>query len=252
MRLADKAAVVTGAAGDIGRAIALELAREGARVAVSDPSFLAAEDLSDKIKARGGKALPVEADPAVEADMARLFDQAASSFGRLDIAVHSAELRRDALLETMTEAQWAEVLSVQLTGGFHTARFARPFLARQGGGRILFVAAPAPAGLGEPGQANFAAANAGLAGLTRALAIELGRYNITVNCLAPDFIETKTTREAARRQGLYMDDYKKAVLARIPLRRLGTVEDVARVAVFLASDDAAYVSGQVLYVRGGP
>lgn len=252
MRLKDKAAVVTGAAGDLGRAIALELAREGARVAVCDPSFLAAEDLADKIKALGAKALPVEADPAVEADMARLFDQAAASLGRLDIAVHSAELRRDAPLETMTEAQWTAVLNAQLTAGFHLARFARPLLARQGGGRILFVAAPAPAGLGEPGQANFSAANAGLAGLTRALAIELGRYNVTVNCLAPDFIDTKTTREAARRLGLFMDDYKKAVLSRIPLRRLGAPEDVARVAAFLASDAAAYVSGQVINVRGGP
>jgi len=252
VKLADKAAVVIGAAGDIGGAIALELARQGAKVAVSDPSFLAAEDLADKIKTLKVKALPVEADPGVEADMAALFDKADKTFGRLDIAVHAVELRRDALLETMTEAEWSEVLNAQLTGGFHAARFARPHLARQGCGRILFVAAPAPAGLGEPGQANFSAASAGLAGLTRALSIELGRYNITVNCLCPDFIETKTTREAARRQGLFMDDYKKAVLARIPLRRLGDPQDVARVAAFLASDDAAYVTGQVINVRGGP
>jgi 3-oxoacyl-[acyl-carrier protein] reductase len=117
---------------------------------------------------------------------------------------------------------------------------------------MVLVGSPIPAGLGSPGQANYCTANAGLVGLTTSLAIELGPHDITVNCIAPDFIDTKMTREAARRDGLFMDDFKRAVLAKIPLRRLGSADDVAAVALFLASDEAGYVSGQVINVRGGP
>jgi NAD(P)-dependent dehydrogenase (short-subunit alcohol dehydrogenase family) len=125
-------------------------------------------------------------------------------------------------------------------------------MVRQGHGRIVLIGSPVPAGLGSPGQSNYCAANSGLAGFTRSLAIELGPHDITVNCIAPDFIETAMTREAARRDGLFLDDFKKAVLATIPLRRLGTVDNVAAVALFFASDEAAYVTGQVINVRGGP
>ena len=119
-------------------------------------------------------------------------------------------------------------------------------------GKIIIIASPVPPDLGRPGNLNYSAASAGLIGMTTSLAIELGSYNINVNCIAPDFIETAMTRENIKKDGMFLDDFKKVALARIPLRRLGTVEDVANVALFLASDDSAYVSGQVIKVRGGP
>ena len=252
MRFTDKTAIVTGAADGIGKAIALKLSAEGANLVVDDERFMGAEDLSEKIKDMGGKALPVEADVSKMEDMERLFSEAVQAFGRVDIVVSNAGIRRDAPIHLMTETQWDEVISVQLKGCFNASRLAHRHMSEQGGGKIVIIAAPVPSGWGGPGQINFDAANAGLIGLTASLAIELGRYNINVNCVAPDFIETRMTRENIHQNDMYLDDFKKAALVRIPLRRLGTAEDVAEVAAFLASDQAGYVSGQVIKVRGGP
>lgn len=252
MRLRDNVAVITGAAGGIGRGIALKFAAEGADLLVTDRSFLAAESVSDKIAEMGGKAIPVQGDVSKMADMKAVFQQAASAFGKVDILVCSAGLRKDAPIHALSEDQWDEVIRVGLTGAFNCAKCAQELMVQQHNGKIVVIGSPVPSGLGGPGQANYSAANAGLRGLVTALAVELGPYNVNVNGIAPDFVETPMLREAAQRDGLYMDDFKKAVMAHIPLRRLGTPEDIANVALFLASDESAFVTGQMISVRGGP
>jgi 3-oxoacyl-[acyl-carrier protein] reductase len=252
MRLEKKVAVITGAAGDIGRAIALRFATEGARVVVNDLSEGAVESVCEAVKAAKGKALEAPGDVANREQMESIFERAAAKWGAMDILVFAAGVRVDAPIQSLSDEQWDQVMQVHVRGSFVCSQLAQEHMVRQGHGRIVLVGSPVPAGLGSPGQANYCAANASLVGLTTSLAIELGPHDITVNCIAPDFIETKMTREAARRDGLYMDDFKRAVLARVPLRRLGTVDDVAAVALFLASDESGYVSGQVINVKGGP
>jgi len=252
MRLDTRVAVVTGAAGGIGRAIALKFAAEGARVVANDLSLMAAESVSDKIKEMKRKALPVQADVSKAEDMERLFKKAAAAFGRVDILVLSAGVRKDAPAHAMTEADFDQVIDVYLKGCFNAVQQAQKYMVAQKYGKIIIIASPVPSGLGRSSEINYAAANAGLTGLTVSLAIELGKYDINVNCIAPDFIETQMVRESARREGMFMEDFKKIALARIPLRRLGTVEDVSNVALFLASDESSYVTGQVIKVSGGP
>jgi 3-oxoacyl-[acyl-carrier protein] reductase len=252
MRLEGKVAVITGAAGDIGRATALRFAAEGARVVVNDLSEGAVEAVHGAIKKARGKSLEAPGDVADREQMEAIFDRVAAKWGGIDILVFAAGVRIDGTIQNLDAAQWDQVMQVHLNGSFVCSQLAQKHMVERGHGRIVMVGSPVPAGLGSPGQANYCTANAGLVGLATSLAIELGPHDITVNCVAPDFIDTKMTREAARRDGLFMDDFKKAVLARIPLRRLGSADDVAGVALFLASDEAGYVSGQVINVRGGP
>jgi len=252
MRLEGKVAVITGAAGDIGRAIALRFAAEGARVVINDLSEGAVESVCKAVKAARGKALEAPGDVTSREQMEAIFERAAAKWGGIDILVFAAGVRVDATIQNLSAEQWDEVMQVHLKGSFVCSQLAQNHMVRQRHGRIVMVGSPIPAGLASPGQANYCTANAGLVGLTTSLAIELGPHDITVNCIAPDFIDTKMTREAARRDGLFMDDFKRAVLATIPLRRLGSADDVAAVALFLASDEAGYVSGQVINVRGGP
>ncbi len=252
MRLKDKVAIVTGAASGIGKGIALRFAEEGAHVVVNDRNLMAAESVSEKIESMGGKALPFEADVSKFDEVERLFAQAKDVFGKVHILVSNAGLRNDAPIHTMTAEQWDDGLRVQLKGCFNCAKVAQQYMVPQLDGKIVIVASPIPAGMGLPGQANYAAANGGLIGLTTSLATELGAYNINVNTIAPDFIDTPMTMESARNDDLYMDDFKKAALAFIPLRRLGTPDEVARVAVFLASSESSFVCGQVIGVKGGP
>ena len=252
MKLADKVAVITGSANGIGKGIALKFAEEGANIVVNDLSFLAAENLSDKIKDMGGEAIPVQADVSNSEDAGRLFQEAATAFGKIDILISNAGVKKDSPIHTMTEEQWDEVINVQLKGCFNTAKAAQEHMVQQNYGKIVIISSPIPPGLGRPGQANYSAANAGLIGLTTSLAIELGPYNINVNCIAPDFIETQMTRESARQDGMFMDDFKKIALVNIPLKRLGKVEDVGNVAAFLASDESSYMTGQIIKVCGGP
>jgi len=248
--------MITGGAGEIGKEIALKFAREGAVVAVGDLSFMAAESVTDMIKEMKRKALPFKADVTNPQEMEAMVGEVVSSYGKIDILVHCAGVRRDSPFHAMTDKGWDEVMNVQLKGCFTAVRLAQKYMVRDKYGKIVIIASPVPSdmeiSLGMVGQTNYDAANAGLMGLTTSLAIELGPYNINVNCVAPEFIETKMTREAVRRQGMYMDDFKKAVLTHIPLRRLGTVEDVSKTVLFLACEESDYVTGQVIRVKGGP
>ena len=245
MILDRRVALVTGGSRGIGRAIAEALAAAGARVAVNyRSSAAAAEEVVAGIRDRGGEAVAIQADVADGEQATRLVEQAAEAFGgRLDILVNNAGITRDSLILRMRPEQWDEVLDTNLRSLFFTCKAAARVMLRQRSGRIINIASVV--GLtGNVGQANYVAAKAGVIGLTKALARELGSRGITVNAIAPGLIATDMTDELSA-------EHRGALERRIALGRLGTPEDVAHAAVFLASDGAAYITGQVLVVDGG-
>ena len=252
MKLEKKVAVVTGAGRGIGKAIATKLAEEGARVVVSDVDLAFAESLAEKLKVMGREALAIKADVSNGQEVESMFEQAEQRFGGVDILVNNAGIRRDAPVHKISEKDWDSAIAVQLKGSFNCARAAQKYMVRQNYGKIVNLSSPVPASLGNRGQTSYASASAAIEGFTKALALELGRYNINVNCVAPDFIDTEMTRNTARKEGMYLDDFKRFALAQIPLRRLGTPEDVANVVLFLVCDESSFISGQVICVRGGP
>jgi 3-oxoacyl-[acyl-carrier protein] reductase len=252
MRLANKVAVVTGAGRGIGRAVAMRLAEEGAKVVVSDIEMSFAESVVQRIADAGGEAVPMTLNVTDWDQVEPLFEQVAERFGAIHILVNNAGARKDVAFHSLTEDQWDQALVVQTKGSFNCTLAAQKYMVRQNYGKIVNLSAPVPASLGEQGQAGYATASSALWGFTRALALELGRHNINVNCVAPDFVDTMMTRDLARRKGLYLSDVEKFTIAQVPLRRMGTPDDVANVVLFLASDEASFVSGQIIYVKGGP
>jgi 3-oxoacyl-[acyl-carrier protein] reductase len=252
MKLLDKVALITGAGRGIGKAIAFKFSDEGAKVIVNDIEIARAKNVAENLKGLGRQALAIKADVISKPEVEKMFEQIEREFGRVDILINNAGVRRDVIFSEMSEEDWEYVLSVQLKGSFNCTRGVQRFMISQAYGKIINISSPAPASLTKKGQVNFSTANAGLIGFTRALAVELGPYNINVNCIAPDFIDTEMTRRVMRNEGMYLDDLRKFVLAEIPLRKLGTAADVADVALFLASDESSFVSGQVIYVKGGP
>jgi 3-oxoacyl-[acyl-carrier protein] reductase len=242
--LTGKVAVVTGSSRGIGRAIALLLAKQGAKVVVnSSKSSAAAEDVVKEIKANGGEAVNVAADVSNQADAERLIKTAVDSFGRLDILVNNAGVTRDTLLMRMSEADWDAVMDLNLKGAFFCTKAAiRPMLKAKSG-RIINITSVS--GLaGNAGQANYAASKAGLVGFTKSVARELASRAITCNAVAPGFVPTVLTN-------VLPDDLKAKAIAAIPLARVGSPEEIAAAVVYLASDEAAYVTGHVLTVDGG-
>ena len=252
MKLEKKVVVVTGAGRGIGKAIAIRFAEEGARVVVNDIDLAYAENVAERLKKAGWEALAIKADVSQWHEVALMFKVVERRFGGVDILVNNAGVRRDNPLHKLSEDSWDSVIAVQLTGGFNCARAAQKYMVKQNYGKIVNLSSPVPASLGERGQTSYASASAAVAGFTKALALELGRYNVNVNCIAPDFIDTEMTRNTARREGMYLDDLKRFAVAQIPLGRMGTVEDVANVALFLVSDESGFISGQVICVKGGP
>ncbi len=243
MELAGKTAVVTGASRGIGRATAIALARAGAAVVVNfSQNEIAAEEVRKNIEAFGGKALAVKADVTDYSQCEALVQSAIDHFNRIDILVNNAGITRDNLLARMRMEEWQEVIDTNLNGVYNCCRAVlRPLLKQKSGGRIINVASVAGI-CGNSGQANYAAAKGGVIAFTRTLAKEIGSRNITVNAVAPGFIETEMT-------DVLGDQVKAQVLSRIALGRLGQPEDVAAVILFLASS-AEYVTGQVIAVDG--
>lgn len=248
-RLDNRVAMVTGAGRGIGAGTALKLAQEGAKVGVIDLKEEFTNDTVAAIEAAGGKAIGVGCDVSNKAEVQAAVEKIVGEFGRLDILVNNAGLIRDNLLFKMSEDDWDMVLNVHLKGSFLCAQAAQKYMVEQRYGKIVNTSSTSA--LGNRGQANYSAAKAGLQGFTKTLAIELGQFNINVNAIAPGFIDTDMTKQTAERMGLSPDQFKAAAAQRIALRRVGKPEDVANVVAFLVSDDASYVSGQVIYIHGG-
>ncbi len=249
-RLDGRVAILTGAGRGIGAATARRLADDGAAVAVTDMDLDAAEATAASIRDAGGRALALTVDVTSREQVEDAVAGTVETFGRLDILVALAGITRDNLLFKMTDDDWDAVMSTHLKGSFLAARAAQKHMVGQKYGKMVFTSSTSA--LGNRGQANYSTAKAGLQGLTRTLAIELGPFNINVNAVAPGFIETRMTQATAERMGLDWEQQKQEAAARTPLRRTGKPEDVASVMSFLVSDEASFVSGQVIYVAGGP
>jgi 3-oxoacyl-[acyl-carrier protein] reductase len=249
-RLDGRVAFLTGAGRGIGAAAAAKLAAEGAAVAVTDVDLGPAEDIARQIDSAGRRAVAIPVDVTDREQVEAATARAARELGRLDILVAVAGITRDNLLFKMSDEEWDGVIDTHLKGSFLAARAAQKYMVEQRYGKMIFTSSTAA--LGNRGQANYSAAKAGLQGLTRTLAIELGPFNINVNAVAPGFIETRMTQQTAERLGLDWEQFKKDAAARTPVRRTGKPEDVANVVAFLASDESSFISGQVIYVAGGP
>ena len=244
MKLEGDVALVTGASRGIGEVIAVRLAKAGAKVAVSyRTGEQAASTVVDGIAAAGGEAFPVGVDVSQEDPVESMVEQVVRRWGKLDILVNNAGTTRDKLLLRMTSEEWDDVINVNLRGAFLCTRFALPHMVRQRHGRIVNISSVV--GLtGNPGQANYAASKAGLIGFTKAMAREVASRNITVNAVAPGYITTAMVQRLP-------EDAQKGILARIPMARFGSPEDVAEVVAFLCTEAAGYVTGQVIGIDGG-
>jgi 3-oxoacyl-[acyl-carrier protein] reductase len=245
-----RVAVVTGAARGIGAAIARRLAGDGVAVAAVDLNTDGIARTANTIIEAGGRAIAVGADVTDEAAAAHAVERAAAELGPVTVLVNNAGIIRDNLLFKMTTDDWDSVMAVHLRGAFLMTRAAQAHMIEAKWGRIVNLSSTSA--LGNRGQVNYAAAKAGLQGFTKTLALELGKFGVTANDIAPGFIDTEMTQATADRLGVDFDDWKAAASREIPVGRVGTPEDIAAVAAFLCGEDAGYVSGQVIYVAGGP
>ena len=244
MKLEGKKALVTGASRGIGRAIALALAAEGADVAVNYAgSEAAAKEVAAEIEAMGRKAFVIQADISSNAAATEMIDKVVTEFGRIDILVNNAGITRDGLLMRMKEEDWDAVLTTNLKGVFNCTKASIKYMMKQRAGHIVSISSVVGL-MGNAGQANYAAAKAGVIGFTKAVAKEVAARGITVNAVAPGFIQTDMTK-------VLSEKVVEGMKASIPLARLGDPEDIAKAVVFLASDDASYITGQTLNVDGG-
>jgi 3-oxoacyl-[acyl-carrier protein] reductase len=245
-----RVAVVTGAARGIGAGTAKRLAADGFAVAVLDLKEGDSGATVDAIRQAGGTALAVGADVSDADQVKAAVDRIAEQLGGPAVLVNNAGVIRDNMLFKMTDDDWDTVLGIHLRGSFLMSRACQKYMVDGRWGRIVNLSSSSA--LGNRGQANYSAAKAGLQGFTKTLAIELGQFGITANAVAPGFIATDMTAATAARMGIGFEDFQKAAAASIPVRRVGTPDDVANVISFLVSDGAGFVSGQVIYVAGGP
>jgi 3-oxoacyl-[acyl-carrier protein] reductase len=242
--LENKVALVTGASRGIGRAIAIDLAKNGASVAVNySGSEAKANEVVDEIKANGGNAFSIKADVSNSDEVGQMIKEVISQFGQLDILVNNAGITRDNLLMRMKDTEWDDVINTNLKGVFLCTKGVTRQMMKQRSGRIINIASVVGVS-GNPGQANYVAAKAGVIGLTKTTAKELATRNITVNAVAPGFITTDMTDELS-------EDIKAELLKQIPLATLGEPSDIANAVTFLASEKSKYITGQTLHVNGG-
>ena len=250
-RFEGRVAVVTGGVRGIGLATARAFAREGAQVAVCDLSADAAAEAASAIATEFGvRAIGIGCDVSSEAQVDSFFARVQADCGGPDILVNNAGLTRDNLLFKMSVEDWDAVMNVHLRGSFLCTRAAQRHMVEKRFGKIVNLSSTSA--LGNRGQANYSTAKAGLQAFTRTAAIELGPYNINVNAVAPGFVDTEMTRQTAARRGIDPEEYKRQRAKNIPLGRVGVPDDISNVEAFLCSEAASFVSGQIIYVKGGP
>jgi len=246
----DRIAIVTGSARGIGAATARRLAADGMAVAVLDLDEAACAGTVKEIADAGGRAIAVGADVSNSEQVKAAVERVAADLGGPTVLVNNAGVIRDNLLFKMTDDDWDTVLGVHLRGAFLMSRAVQKYMVDQRYGRIVNLSSSSA--LGNRGQVNYSAAKSGMQGFTKTLAIELGPFGVTANAVAPGFIATDMTASTAARVGLPFEDFQQAAAAQIPVRRVGQPDDVANTISFLVSDGAGFVSGQVIYVAGGP
>jgi 3-oxoacyl-[acyl-carrier protein] reductase len=244
-----RVAIVTGAGRGIGAAIAHRLAADGLAVGVVDLDEQGSRRTAKEIIENGGRAVPIGADVADEKSAGNAVQQTVAELGPVGVLINSAGIIRDNLIFKMSTNDWDSVMDVHLRGAFLMTRAAQTHMTQAKWGRIINISSTSA--LGNRGQANYATAKAGLIGFTKTLALELGKFGVTANAIAPGYVETDMTQASAARQGLDFDEWKLAAARDIPMGRIGQPEDVAAVASFLCREEAGYVSGQVIYVNGG-
>ncbi|MBF6084257.1 3-oxoacyl-ACP reductase FabG [Nocardia cyriacigeorgica] len=245
-----KTAIVTGAARGIGAGVARRLAADGMAVAVIDLDELACKPVVEQIESAGGRAIAVGADVSDEAAVLAAVERVTAELGAPTVLVNNAGIIRDNMLFKMTTDDWDAVMNVHLRGSFLMTRAVQKYMVDAGFGRIVNLSSTSA--LGNRGQANYAAAKAGLQGFTKTLAFELGKFGVTANAIAPGFIETEMTAATAARVGIPFEDFKAGAAKEIPVARTGVPDDIAHAVSFFVSEGAGFVSGQVLYVAGGP
>jgi 3-oxoacyl-[acyl-carrier protein] reductase len=246
----EKIAIVTGSARGIGAATACRLAADGMAVAVLDLDEAACAGTVKEIADAGGRAVAVGADVSKTDQVAQAVERVAAELGAPAVLVNNAGVIRDNLLFKMTDDDWDTVMGVHLRGAFLMSRAVQKYMVDQRYGRIVNLSSSSA--LGNRGQVNYSAAKAGMQGFTKTLALELGPFGVTANAVAPGFIATDMTAATAARVGVSFEDFQAAAAAQIPVRRVGQADDVAHTISFLVSEGAGFVSGQVIYVAGGP
>ena len=242
MKLEERVAVVTGAGGSIGRGIALRLAEEGAQVMVNDKDLKTALETVHLISARAGKAIAHGADVTKTEEVQEMIQRVVKECGKVDILVNNAGAIRDSLLIKMSDEDWDFVVDLDLKGSFICARAVAPHMIERGYGKMVNISSMSYKG--NVGQSNYVSAKAGVVGLTHALGLELARYGINVNCIAPGFIDTQITHALDER-------IKERLIKNIPLRKMGEVIDIANAVLFLVSDESGYITRQIIHVSGG-
>ncbi|MET0692539.1 MAG: 3-oxoacyl-ACP reductase FabG [Propionibacteriaceae bacterium] len=245
-----RVALVSGAARGIGAAVAQRLAADGMSVGVVDIDEGGSARIANAIVERGGRAVAVSADVADEAAAAHAVERITASLGPVTVLVNNAGIIRDNLLFKMSVDDWDAVMNVHLRGAFLLTRAVQAHMVQAKWGRIVNLSSTSA--LGNRGQVNYAAAKAGMQGFTKTLALELGKFGVTANAIAPGFIETEMTHATAARLGVEFEDWKAAASRDIPVGRIGQPADIAAMASFFCSEEAGFVSGQVVYVAGGP
>jgi 3-oxoacyl-[acyl-carrier protein] reductase len=248
--MSERVAVVTGAARGIGAGVAVKLAADGFAVAVLDLEESAGKDTVERITAAGGRALAIGADVSSSEAVQGAVERIASELGPPVVLVNNAGVIRDNLLFKMTDEDWETVMAVHLRGAFLMTRACQKYMTEAKWGRVVNLSSTSA--LGNRGQVNYSAAKAGLQGFTKTLAIELGPFGVTANAIAPGFIATEMTAATAARMGIDFETFKEGAAQQIPVRRVGYPEDIANTVSFLVSEGAGFVSGQVIYVAGGP
>ncbi|MGX9134773.1 3-oxoacyl-ACP reductase FabG [Rummeliibacillus sp. JY-2-4R] len=249
-RFEGKVVFVTGGSRGIGKGIAQKFAEEGASIAIVDINEEALQATEKEFKELGFNIITKKANVVNREEIEKAIDEVVANYGALHVLVNNAGIIRDNLLFKMTDDDWQQVMDVHLKGSFNAARAAQKHMTEQRYGRIINISSTSA--LGNRGQANYATAKAGLQGFTKTLAIELGKFGITCNAVAPGFIETEMTKETAARIGIQFEELIKASVSNIPVGRSGKPADIANAVAFFADENSSFVSGQVIYVAGGP